>query len=192
MIKHPVLITLFVITFAVAFDATSIALAFTVIFLHHTLRRPYTHAVAQAITKDLNGNTAESFWSGTSFLLAACISQPIFSSLSDIFRSKIIILIATSIFAIGSLVCFDPGSMAILLIGRCIQGLGAGGLMVLSNIIIFNMIRAEIIPLDKFGNCLLYPNLGTALGTVCGPLIGGALGSENNWVRCMIGSWCLD
>uniref|UniRef100_UPI001C2FF39C MFS transporter n=1 Tax=Pantoea sp. GbtcB22 TaxID=2824767 RepID=UPI001C2FF39C len=78
------------------------------------------------------GTATEAFWAGTSFLVASCVFQPIFSLASDIFGRKIILITAVIAFTLGSILAADAKGFSILLIGRSIQGVGGGGTMVLT------------------------------------------------------------
>ncbi len=64
-----------------------------------------------------------------------------------------------------------------LLIGRTIQGVGGGGIILLNRIII-----TDLVPLRQQGAYLGITNAMWALGSVTGPVIGGALASAVTWV----------
>ncbi|KAL8657504.1 MAG: hypothetical protein Q9226_001843 [Calogaya cf. arnoldii] len=63
-----------------------------------------------------------------------------------------------------------------MLAGRSIQGTGAGGILALTQILI-----TDLIPLRERGKYLALFNMVWAIGSVSGPLIGGALASANAW-----------
>ncbi|KAH8710286.1 major facilitator superfamily domain-containing protein, partial [Phaeosphaeriaceae sp. PMI808] len=151
------LASLLVSTLLIAIDATSMVL------------------VVSTITIDLGGNATESFWIGASYLLAMCMSQPIMSRLSEIFQRRSIILASIMMLGIGSLVCESAGTIALLLVGRTIQGFGAGGLTVLSYGLYGDLEARDGL---RFLSAI---SLFIAAGTVCGPLIGAALSNGHLW-----------
>ncbi|KAL5370904.1 hypothetical protein DPSP01_014603 [Paraphaeosphaeria sporulosa] len=151
------LASLLAFTFLIAIDATSVALALSV------------------ITADLGANATESFWIGAAYLLAMCISQPILARLSDVFNRRSIILASITVLGVGSLICDSADTTAMLLAGRAVQGFGAGGLTVLSY-----ALYGDLEPRSGL-RFLTAMSLSLATGTVCGPLLGAALSEGNNW-----------
>jgi MFS family permease len=130
-------------------------------------------------------------------LLSMCLSQPIVSRLSYIFNRKSIILASIMMLGIGSLVCESTSAMALLLTGRTIQGLGAGGLMVLSYALYVDLESLYGDLESPYANSeSLYGDMGSlsaprflaaislfvAAGTVCGPFLGAALSGHHHWV----------
>jgi len=93
-------------------------------------------ACLQAIAHDLQSTSVESFWVGTSFLLAQTVTIPIFGTTSEIFGRKWPILIAISIFTLGSILCATAETVTWLIGARVVQGVGAGGMIQLVQIIL--------------------------------------------------------
>jgi MFS family permease len=75
-------------------------------------------------------------WIGSAYLLAGAASEPIWAKVSDIFGRRPILMLANAVFLGGSVLCAVSKHIVILLAGRVVQGLGSGGLLVLSNILI--------------------------------------------------------
>ena len=75
-------------------------------------------------------------WIGSGYLLGAAASTPIWGKVSDIFGRKPVLLVANSVFFVGSLLAAVSISSAMLIASRVIQGIGGGGLLVLVNICI--------------------------------------------------------
>ena len=75
-------------------------------------------------------------WIGSAYLLAGAASEPIWAKISDIFGRRPILMLANAVFLGGSVLCAISKRLPILLAGRVVQGLGSGGLLVLSNILI--------------------------------------------------------
>ncbi|MCJ1366609.1 hypothetical protein MMC16_005738 [Acarospora aff. strigata] len=151
-------LTLSVMTLMVALDATALSVALPI------------------IASKLKGSAIEAFWSGTSFLLASMILQPSYASFSHIFGRKPMVLVSLVFFLIGALVGALAKNFTHLLVGRSIQGVGGGGIMVLSEIIV-----TDLIPLRFRGNWFAIIAAMWALGTVSGPLVGGAFAQKVSW-----------
>ena len=66
--------------------------------------------------------------------------MPFISKLSDIFGRPICIWISVLVFTVGTIVCSRAGSIVVLVAGRCIQGAGAGGIVVLSLVIFTDLV----------------------------------------------------
>jgi MFS family permease len=129
-----------------------------------------TFPFLQTISLDINASAIEAFWCGTGFLLASTVFQPTFASFSHIFGRQPIFLLALTLFTIGSIVCAVSRTVAALLAGRVIQGIGAGGLLSLTYVI-----TTDLISLRERGKWFGYIALTWAVGSIIGPIIGGAL-----------------
>jgi hypothetical protein len=77
-------------------------------------------AALPAITAELKGTSNQAFWSGTSFLLAATITQPLFGTFSEIFGRKINLMIALAWFLIGSILCSRSTGMEMFIGSRVV------------------------------------------------------------------------
>jgi MFS family permease len=73
-------------------------------------------------------------WIGSSYLLGAASSTPVWAKISDIFGRKPILLIANVVFFVGSLVAALAHSIGMLIVARAIQGIGGGGLLTMVSI----------------------------------------------------------
>lgn len=91
---------------------------------------------------DLNGTTTQGFWVGTSYLLTNAVTMPFIAALSDIFGRPFFLILSLIFFTIGTLVCCLAHTMGVLLVGRSLQGVGGGGIIILS-LVIFT----DIVPL---------------------------------------------
>ena len=149
--------SLCLISLMAALDATSISIAIP------------------TITRELNGTAIEGFWSGTGFLLPATVFQPVFGSLSDIFGRKPALCVSLVFFGVGAVLAAVAKGMTLLLAGRAVQGVGGGGVVVLAEIII-----TDVVELRKRGNYFAALAAMWALGSVIGPVIGGAF-AELDW-----------
>ncbi|HKP09054.1 MAG TPA: MFS transporter, partial [Microbacterium sp.] len=92
------------------------------------------------IVHDLGGDQAAFTWVVTATLLTTAISTPIWGKLADLFNRKLLIQIAIVIFVLATAAAGfsqDPGT---LIAFRAVQGIGAGGLAALSQVIMADII----------------------------------------------------
>lgn len=132
--------------------------------------------VLPTLAVQLNGTAQETFWAGTSYLLANAVLQPMIASLSDEFGRKELLLPSIVLFFTGSVICSIANTFTVLLPGRVIQGVGGGGIITLTQLIF-----ADIVPLrqrPKFFSVVL---ISWAIGTVVGPVLGGVLAEKSTW-----------
>jgi EmrB/QacA subfamily drug resistance transporter len=127
------------------------------------------------ITAELGGVNQLS-WVVTGYLLASTISTPLYGKLGDLYGRKRLFQSAIVIFLIGSALCGLAQGMGELIAFRTLQGLGGGGLIVLAQAII-----GDVVPPRDRGR---YQGLFGAvfgLSSVLGPLIGGFLVDNASW-----------
>ncbi|KZS91099.1 MFS general substrate transporter [Sistotremastrum niveocremeum HHB9708] len=117
-------------------------------------------------------------WIGTSYLLTATVFLPLFASVSNAFGRHAAIQISLVFFVIGSALSTGAASMVMMLVGRGVAGIGAGGLVAVIRII---MADARSLDENNFQSVMFI--ILYAAGFTLGPLIGGALiGVSYRWV----------
>ena len=127
------------------------------------------------IVGDLGGLSHLS-WVVTAYLLTSTVSGPLYGKFGDLYGRKVVLQTAIVIFLVGSAMCGLAQNMAELIGFRAIQGLGAGGLMVVAIAVV-----GDIIPPRDRGR---YQGLfGAVFGvsTVIGPLLGGFFVDNLSW-----------
>src|SRR3954471_10962312 len=92
-------------------------------------------AATPRIARDLGGLN-ETSWIAVGYLLAATVTAPLYGRMGDRFGRRNVMLVALSIFVLGSIACAVAPGMRLLIASRVLQGLGGGGLMVLSQALI--------------------------------------------------------
>lgn len=127
------------------------------------------------IVGELNGANLM-LWVITAFILASTVMMPIYGKLGDLIGRKYLLIGAIVIFLIGSVIGALPPDMTWLIIARVIQGIGGGGLMILSQAII-----ADVVPARERGKYMGMIGATFAFASVVGPLIGGWLTEGPGW-----------
>lgn len=128
------------------------------------------------ILSDLNGTQTAYTWVVTATLLATTISTPIWGKLADLSNRKLLLQLSLLVFVIASAIAGFSQDTSMLITMRVFQGLGAGGLTALTQIVM-----ADIISPRERGKYMGLFGAVMALGTVGGPLIGGFITDAINW-----------
>ncbi len=115
-------------------------------------------------------------WVITAYLLAATVGAPIFGKLGDLFGRKKVLQAGILVFLTGTTICALAPSIWVLVAGRAVQGMGGGGLIVVSMATI-----ADVLPPRQRGR--FQGILGSVFGlsTVIGPLAGGFIVQHFDW-----------
>lgn len=115
-------------------------------------------------------------WVTTAYILAATVSMPLYGKLSDLLGRKVLLIIGISIFIIGSVIGGLASDMTWLIVGRAVQGIGGGGLMILSQAVI-----ADVVPIAKRSKFMGLIGAVFGLASVLGPLLGGWFTDGPGW-----------
>src|SRR5580698_3117321 len=127
------------------------------------------------IVGDLGGLSHLS-WVVTAYLLATTASTPLWGKLGDQFGRKTLFQASIVIFLIGSALCGQSHSIIELIAFRALQGLGGGGLIVLTQAII-----ADIVPARERGKYQGAFGAVFGVSSVAGPLLGGFFVDNLSW-----------
>ncbi|HAQ59804.1 MAG TPA: MFS transporter [Microbacterium sp.] len=128
------------------------------------------------IVHDLNGDQSVFTWVVTATLLTTAISTPIWGKLADLFDRKLLIQLALALFVLATAAAGFSQDAGTLITFRAVQGLGAGGLAALSQVLMADIIspRERGRYMGLFGGVM-------ALATVGGPLLGGFITDGIGW-----------
>lgn len=152
-----------------------IIVALTVTLLFSALDQSVVNTALPSMASDLGGLQYIS-WIVTSFMLCATISTPLYGKLSDIYGRRALMIFCVCLGIVASLLCGLAQSMAQLIAARGLQGLGAGGLLILVQTVI-----AELVPPRERGRYLGVTTGAMTIGYVSGPVIGGWLTETLSW-----------
>jgi EmrB/QacA subfamily drug resistance transporter len=128
------------------------------------------------IISELGGNQTAYTWVVTATLLATTVSTPIWGKLADLVNRKLLVQLALAIFVLGSALAGFSQDTNALIAFRVFQGLGAGGLTALVQVVM-----ADIISPRERGKYMGLIGAVMAVGTVGGPLIGGVITDGWGW-----------
>ena len=121
----------------------------------------------RVVADDLNGLSMQA-WATTAYLITATVTTPLYGKLSDLYGRKPLMMIAMSVFLVGSVLSGFATSMYELAAFRAVQGLGAGGLFSLVLAIIGDIVSPR--ERARYQGYFLAV-FGTS--SVLGPVLGG-------------------
>lgn len=91
------------------------------------------------------------------------------------------VFVSLTFFLIGAIVAGVSKNFGALLVGRSFQGIGGGGIFALTEILVTDMV-----PLRLRGQWFGIISGMWSLGSVTGPIVGGAFAQKVTWVSAML------
>ena len=127
------------------------------------------------IVGDLNGVEIMQ-WVSTAYILTSTLTMPVYGKLGDLIGRKKLLMSALTLYAAGKVVCGLAVSMEMLIGGRLISGLGGGGLIILSQAAL-----SDVVPPRKLGTYMGIIGAVFAVSNVLGPVMGGWFVQVTGW-----------
>ncbi|KAJ4332565.1 hypothetical protein N0V95_009632 [Ascochyta clinopodiicola] len=155
------MISLSLVSFVVSLDATILVTALPE--MSHSLR----------------GSAAETFWTGTTYLLTSAVFQPVIAAASACYGRQRLLVMSIVLFTFGTAFCAVAHDFAVMLIGRCVQGIGGGGVIAMTQVIFCDMV-----PLRQRPQYFSMVLASWSIGSIVGPVVGGSFVERASWRWC--------
>jgi DHA2 family multidrug resistance protein len=128
------------------------------------------------IRGSLSASLDQISWVLTSYIVAAAIMMPLTGWLAARFGIRIVFVLSVAGFTLASALCGSATSLTELVVYRTLQGVCGAGLVPLTQAVLL-----QINPPEKHGQAMAVFGIGTILGPICGPVLGGWLTYDYNW-----------
>lgn len=134
-----------------------------------------TTALPRIIAEIGGGGGSMYIWIANSFTIASSVLQPLSGQLANLYGRRLPLIAAVALFMLGSGIAGGASNPGMLIAGRTVQGVGAGTIYVLLDIIC-----CDLVPQRERGKYLglMFSWSGVAAGL--GPVVGGAI-AQSNW-----------
>jgi EmrB/QacA subfamily drug resistance transporter len=139
------------------------------------LNQTIVATAAPKIVADLGGFDHYS-WVFSAYVLALTVTVPLYGKLSDLYGRRPFFLLGIALFSAGSVLAGLAPTFELLIAGRTVQGLGAGGLIPLAIAVI-----GDIIPPRRRGKWQGLTSGVFAVSSVLGPAAGGWISDNASW-----------
>lgn len=123
----------------------------------------------------LHTSATNTSWIITATLLAGAIVTPIAGRLGDIFGKRRVLVISLALLVVGSVICALTSSMALMLVGRILQGL-AMGVIPLG----ISILRDEL-PREKVGSAVATISATMGVGGAIGLPVSALIAQNADW-----------
>src|SRR5262245_52489084 len=122
------------------------------------------------------GGLSHLSWVVTGYLLTSTVVGPLYGKFGDLHGRKIVLQVAIAVFLVGSALCGIAQDMLQLILFRALQGIGGGGLIVVTIAVI-----GDLIPPRERGRYQGFFGAVFGLATIVGPLLGGFFVDHLSW-----------
>jgi EmrB/QacA subfamily drug resistance transporter len=148
-----------------------IMLAMFLSALEQTIVAPALPAIGRSL-----GDVDNLSWVITAYLLALTATTPLFGKLSDIYGRRTVLLLAISIFILGSIACALAPTLWLLVLSRGLQGIGGGGLLPIAQTIIADLLSPRERPVVQGRTSIMFMT-----ASILGPVLGGLMTDHLHW-----------
>ena len=135
-----------------------------------------------SIGADLGVDGAHIDWVITTYLIALAVSLPATGWLADRFGRRPTFIWSLALFSLGAVIAVTAPNLAVLLVGRIVQGLGGGALLPLSLTMVY-----ELFPPHRRGTAIGIWGVAIAAAPALGPPAGGWLLTVASWRWIFVG-----
>jgi MFS family permease len=115
-------------------------------------------------------------WAFSAFMLASTVATPFFGRFADMFGVRRMMFVSIALFLAGSTACGFAGTMLQLVVFRALQGVGAGGILILT-FVAFGVLFTP----EQRGRAQSLFSLVWGVSSLVGPLTGGLMVSHFPW-----------
>jgi EmrB/QacA subfamily drug resistance transporter len=129
-----------------------------------------------SLTTDLGSTTTKIQWVITGYTLASGVIVPITGFMEQRIGYKKFLILALSVFSLGTAICIFAWNDSSLIAARIIAGLGGGVIMPLSMTIVY-----KIMPREQIGMALGIWGISAMAAPAIGPTLSGYLIEWFNW-----------
>ncbi|MGH7055760.1 MAG: DHA2 family efflux MFS transporter permease subunit [Stellaceae bacterium] len=125
---------------------------------------------------NLSASQDQTAWVLTSYIVAAAIMMPLSGWLAGRFGIKYIYLLSVIGFTFASALCGSATSLTELVVYRALQGICGAGMIPLSQAVLL-----QTYPVEEHGHAMAIFGMGTIVGPITGPVLGGWLTQNYSW-----------
>ncbi|MGF7535324.1 DHA2 family efflux MFS transporter permease subunit [Bacillus mexicanus] len=150
------------------------------------LNQTVINVLLPLIMTDFSISTSTAQWLTTGFMLVNGILIPLSAFLIARFGYRKLFIFGMISFTFGSLICALSGNFTLMMIGRCIQAIGAGVLMPLGTNVFMNAF-----PPEKRGTAMGTMGIAMILAPAIGPTLSGWIAENYQWNIMFYGMFIL-
>jgi DHA2 family metal-tetracycline-proton antiporter-like MFS transporter len=144
------------------------------------------NVVIPVMRAEFGASAAHIGWIVTGYALAYAVGVPLYGRVSDLFGVRRVFALGLVVFGAGGLVCALAPSLAVLVLGRVVQGIGGAAIPALATVAV-----ARALPPGRRGGAMGLIASTVGIGSAVGPVVGGAVGQLVGWRALFLGSLAL-
>ena len=134
------------------------------------------NVVVPLIREEFGASAGGVGWIITGYALAYAVGISLYGRVSDFFGVRLVFALGLLGFALGGLICTFAPSLAVLVFGRIVQGIGGAAVPALATVSV-----ARVLPPGERGGALGLVASSVGVGSAVGPVVGGIVGQFAGW-----------